>query len=185
MNEPWTQRSLVVYKSQANHKLPPSWYHLLLPPPLFHSSTTFLRKQLRTPNFIKMGFYKRKITVSDDVVTSAVHLTLKQSIIPCLLGKPCASDLSITHILTISQSPFSSSSGKLHRTAQLLWTQLTSIGALPTVFSMSSILISKLPSTSRPPEPLVSQLPTSAHTSCVLQLSPAGSYASGVFALHL
>ncbi|KAF8860648.1 MFS general substrate transporter [Acephala macrosclerotiorum] len=32
-----------------------------------------------------MGLYKRKITVSDDTVTSAVHLSLKQSILPCLL----------------------------------------------------------------------------------------------------
>lgn len=34
-----------------------------------------------------MPFYKRKITVSDDVVTSAVHLTLRQSLVPNLLGK--------------------------------------------------------------------------------------------------
>jgi FHS family L-fucose permease-like MFS transporter len=30
--------------------------------------------------------YRRKITVSDDTVTSAVHLTLKQSLVPCFLG---------------------------------------------------------------------------------------------------
>ncbi|PSS06992.1 hypothetical protein M430DRAFT_110854 [Amorphotheca resinae ATCC 22711] len=29
--------------------------------------------------------YRRKITVSDDTVTSAVHLTLKQSLVPCFL----------------------------------------------------------------------------------------------------
>lgn len=34
----------------------------------------------------KMVFYKPKITISDDTVTSAVHLTLKQSLIPCFLG---------------------------------------------------------------------------------------------------
>lgn len=34
-----------------------------------------------------MGLYKRKITISDDVVTAAVHLTLKQSLVPCFLGK--------------------------------------------------------------------------------------------------
>ncbi|RFU23883.1 hypothetical protein B7463_g12453, partial [Scytalidium lignicola] len=32
-----------------------------------------------------MGLYKRKITVSDDTVTSAVHLSLRQSLIPCFL----------------------------------------------------------------------------------------------------
>jgi len=32
-----------------------------------------------------MGLYKRKITVRDDEVTSAVHLTLKQSLVPCFL----------------------------------------------------------------------------------------------------
>ncbi|KAH8687160.1 major facilitator superfamily domain-containing protein [Tricladium varicosporioides] len=32
-----------------------------------------------------MGLWKRKITVADDVVTSAVHLTLRQSLIPCFL----------------------------------------------------------------------------------------------------
>ncbi|TVY84925.1 Glucose/galactose transporter [Lachnellula suecica] len=32
-----------------------------------------------------MGLYKRKIAVADDVVTGAVHLTLKQSLVPCLL----------------------------------------------------------------------------------------------------
>lgn len=31
--------------------------------------------------------YRRKITVSDDTVTSAVHLTLKQSLVPCFLGE--------------------------------------------------------------------------------------------------
>jgi MFS transporter, FHS family, L-fucose permease len=33
-----------------------------------------------------MGLYRRKITVSDDTVTSAAHLTLKQSLVPCFLG---------------------------------------------------------------------------------------------------
>jgi hypothetical protein len=37
-------------------------------------------------NLDKMVFYKRKITVSDDTVTSAAHLTLKQSLVPNLLG---------------------------------------------------------------------------------------------------
>lgn len=36
---------------------------------------------------VKVGLYKRKITVADDEVTAAVHLTLRQSIVPCLLGK--------------------------------------------------------------------------------------------------
>ena len=32
-----------------------------------------------------MVFYKRKITISDDTVTNAVHLTTKQSLLPNLL----------------------------------------------------------------------------------------------------
>jgi len=32
-----------------------------------------------------MGLYRRRIAVADDVVTSAVHLTLRQSILPCFL----------------------------------------------------------------------------------------------------
>lgn len=34
-----------------------------------------------------MGLYKRKITVKDDEVTSAVHLTLRQSLVPNFLGE--------------------------------------------------------------------------------------------------
>lgn len=33
-----------------------------------------------------MGLYKRKITVQDDAITSAVHLTLRQSLLPNALG---------------------------------------------------------------------------------------------------
>lgn len=34
-----------------------------------------------------MAWYKRKITVSDDTVTSAANLTLRQSLIPNALGR--------------------------------------------------------------------------------------------------
>ncbi|EJT75828.1 hypothetical protein GGTG_05757 [Gaeumannomyces tritici R3-111a-1] len=34
-----------------------------------------------------MAIWKRKITVSDDTVTGAVHLTVKQSLVPNLLGR--------------------------------------------------------------------------------------------------
>lgn len=33
-----------------------------------------------------MGLYKRKITVDDQAITSAVNLTLRQSLLPNLLG---------------------------------------------------------------------------------------------------
>lgn len=33
-----------------------------------------------------MAIWNRKITVSDEAVTSAVHLTLRQSLVPNLLG---------------------------------------------------------------------------------------------------
>lgn len=33
-----------------------------------------------------MAIFKRKITVSDDQVTSAGHLTLRQSMVPNMLG---------------------------------------------------------------------------------------------------
>jgi FHS family L-fucose permease-like MFS transporter len=33
-----------------------------------------------------MGLWSRKITVNDDTLTSAAHLTLRQSMIPNLLG---------------------------------------------------------------------------------------------------
>jgi len=58
-----------------------------------------------------MGLYKRKITVSDDTVTSAVHLTLKQSLVPCFLGMLQVLHTPF-HMLIQRQSPFSSSSGK-------------------------------------------------------------------------
>lgn len=33
-----------------------------------------------------MGIFKRKITVKDNAVTSAIHLTLRQSLLPNALG---------------------------------------------------------------------------------------------------
>jgi FHS family L-fucose permease-like MFS transporter len=36
-----------------------------------------------------MGVYKRKITVEDSAITSAVHLTLRQSLLPNALGTLC------------------------------------------------------------------------------------------------
>jgi len=33
-----------------------------------------------------MGLWNRKIAVSDDTVTSAAHLTLRQSMVPNMLG---------------------------------------------------------------------------------------------------
>lgn len=35
---------------------------------------------------VTMGIYKRKITVEDNAITSAVHLTLRQSLLPNALG---------------------------------------------------------------------------------------------------
>jgi hypothetical protein len=34
-----------------------------------------------------IGLYKRKITVEDSAITSAVHLTLRQSLLPNALGR--------------------------------------------------------------------------------------------------
>lgn len=65
-----------------------------------------------------MVFYKRKITVSDDVLTSAVHLTLKQSIIPCLLGKHHR--LYLGTVLIDSQSRFYFFSGEFSVTVYLI-----------------------------------------------------------------
>lgn len=44
------------------------------------------RWQFFNPKLAAMRLYQRKITVADDEVTSAVHLTLRQSVIPCSLG---------------------------------------------------------------------------------------------------
>lgn len=59
-----------------------------------------------------MAIYKRKITVADDEVTSAVHLTLRQSLIPCFLGESHPGFLADRVANIPSQSPSSSSSGR-------------------------------------------------------------------------
>lgn len=49
----------------------------------------FIPRLLVSP--VTMGLYKRRIAVADDAVTSAVHLTLRQSLIPNFLGRDIAS----------------------------------------------------------------------------------------------
>lgn len=61
----------------------------------FDLLNTNLRLRLQEPHLyqcegekrVKMRLYKRKITVADDEVTSAVHLMLRQSLVPCFLGE--------------------------------------------------------------------------------------------------
>ena len=133
-----------------------------------------------------MGFYKRKITVRDDEVTSAVHLTLKQSLVPCFLGMSHFVLLKF-HLTNMSpQSRFSSSSSKqlMHSICTIVSPILISPGVSHMDFLMFSIPISRNRSTSRPPNHPVFQPHTLAHTSSAHQLSAAGCLEDGVSVLR-
>jgi hypothetical protein len=117
----------------------------------------------------KMVFYNRKITVSDDTVTSAVHLTLRQSIIPCLLGES-RPDLTLTAWLISLRShhPLLPLVRRIaHRSERLPLTSFS--GASPMACLMSSTPIFRRPLISRPPEHRVSLLPALAPISSVLR----------------